>query len=233
MRSSSTSTWSSSATMWSSSTSTWSSSASMRTTWTRMTRMSARMRTSSASSPRLSALTPLHPPRVSIPFPSSSGCLSRSCVPTAGPPHTASLTLATSTSLQTSGTTMPLTSSTIHHPRDTIVRCDREPPASCWPRRFHVRAISSATPADPPRVAAAEPDFAIRFAPSLDPPSMSVHLRARARPGLARWAAFVGKQPKAVSVHDASGPLVATWNSRPTTSPTTPGMTRRLHRSMC
>jgi hypothetical protein len=55
-----------------------------------------------------------------------------------------------------------------------------------------------------------EPAFAITFAPSFDPPSVGVRVRAKARDGLLRWASSTHAEP-AVTARDANGALTTRW----------------------
>ncbi len=52
-----------------------------------------------------------------------------------------------------------------------------------------------------------EPDFAITFAPNFDPPSLGVHVRAKARAHLERWSAIDRAAPHAITLRDAAGEI--------------------------
>jgi hypothetical protein len=55
-----------------------------------------------------------------------------------------------------------------------------------------------------------EPAFAITFSPNFDPAQIGVHVRAKARAGITRWASASHAMPNVV-VRDASGVLVTHW----------------------
>jgi hypothetical protein len=86
-----------------------------------------------------------------------------------------------------------------------LVACGGAGPAPTAP--VTAQMAHPAGPPSPPE----EPAFAVTFAPSRKPAGVDVRVRAKARPGLERWASVVHEVPEGVSARDASGPVATSW----------------------